>query len=234
MLPRLQRIPGRKAKMPSKPDRSESQLNRYTSRALELLKWIGDELGHDEFSLEQILDTAPLDDPVKPEEVANCERRIARLDAIFARLEVEKRVESVGKNSYVMTDSGKRTAEWQSMLRLRALFNAASYSQDRVRWSSLCGKPFDEQRTDEELGHDMLVRISFSSCSPPFENGDFVGLSELVVLRDKQRVRRQQLNERARITAAFNLLREEGYIDSDGDEIYSITIKGDQYLESAA
>src|SRR3989338_67256 len=66
MLPRLQRIPGRKAKMPSKPDRSESQLNRYTSRALELLKWIGDELGHDEFSLEQILDTAPLDDPLKP------------------------------------------------------------------------------------------------------------------------------------------------------------------------
>jgi len=221
--------------MQSKPDRSESQLNRRVNRAIELLKWIGDELGREEFSLEQILDTAPLDEPVKPEEISECERRIARLEVVFAKLEAEKRVESVGKNSYILTDSGRRTVRWESMQRLRALFNAASYSQDRVRWTSLCGKPFDEGRTDDELGSDMLVRIDISGRSPPFEKGELVGLNEMAVLRDRQRARRQQLNERARITAAFNWLKEEGYIESrDGDEVYSITIKGDQYLESAA
>ena len=225
--------------MTSKLDRSAAQQTRRTNEALELLKWIAENLGHDEFTEAEILDDMPLEDPVKSDDITKCEQNVARLTDVFHRLFAKQLVGSVGNDRYVLTDLGKRKAVEHLRDLAQAVYAAANRSSSILRWPTLGGQPFGENRTKEELEQDMLVNIYISIVDeqyhPEFRKDRFIGQYKLDNLHVRQKLRRQHLNDRGRRTAALKWLEKQGFVESpDDDGFYTISIKGDQYLEQQA
>lgn len=222
----------------SKISRSEGQLNRLARRAMYLLKWIAENLGREDFTLSQILDDMPLEEAVSPTVVEECTARAKRLRALFDSALAQGLIQPTGK-SYTLTKAGESRVYQASMKLVGHVYYAGPLTGDTVRWSTLGGKPFDESRTNSELVDDLLLKLYGPAMGElevrdhRFDANDLLG--ELYKIARKQRTRRQHLAERARTTAAYNWLESNNWIESlEGDGVYIITLKGDQWLESAA
>jgi len=224
--------------MTSKTDRSEGQLNRLSRRALALLKWIREELGVENISLDQIHDTMPLEDAVEPSVIIACEGEIRRLKALFGELRQKNLIHMAEtKDRWALTGPGKEYAVQASTRLMQELFGALSHTGDKIRWSTIGGKPLSEGRTDAQLINDLLVKIICMKHYQMYghvDRDDVVGAHKLDDLRNKQKTRREHQVERGRATAAFNWLVEQEYLEPDGDGLYRISLKGDQYLEAEA
>jgi predicted transcriptional regulator len=223
--------------MASKIALSQGQRKRIEDASLDLLVAIAETQGREEFSLAQILDSMPLEDKVTPEEVAACEQKIVRLKPIFHRMRELDYVRTIPDKQFRLTEQGSSFIFKQLFKRAAHMIEGARISDERVRWSTLGGKPFASNRDPADLMADMLIRAMGSAYYPsqPCSIDLCTGEYDLHEIRLREKTRRNQMNERARVTASFNWLQANGYIESEhDDDVYTTTTKGNIFLDEAA
>jgi hypothetical protein len=218
----------------SKLERSDNARSRFADEGLQLLKWIGEELPHDEFCLDAILDRVQVREPVDPTALSAAKENVARQEALFDKLVEGGYIQPAIADRFQLSESGTYRAAKLLSVFFERLRIASRIDSSRIGWKTIGGRQYNAERTDEELASDMLMHAYAASTKNEFFKGSVVDYGPLHDLLVQDRMRRTDLADRARLTAAFNWLVRNEYIEPVEEEshLFCITMQGDALLES--